>query len=208
MESLCSYDRGKKDFIGRTYEADLNAAHDFHDKLFGTLRKKKKKFPRFVFLEGNHEERIKRALQVQPELTGTIGMKDLKLEDYYDDIVEYNGGTPGVISIDGISYAHYFVAGINGKPSSSINPAYTALSKSHKSVVQGHSHLLDYSTKPTIDGTRINSLVGGCFMDTELKWAGEANKLWWRGLAYLSNVNNGEFDLGLLSIERLKKIYS
>ena len=208
MQSLCSYEKGKKSFIGRTYNADIECHVDFNDKLITPLRKAKKKLPRRVFLIGNHEERIDRALEVQPELELTIGYKDLRLEDFYDDIIDYAGTTPGSITIDGITYAHYFVAGISGKPSSGSSPALLGLSKSHKSITQGHSHLFDYGSRPTLTGDRINSLVAGCFIGSDLEWAGQANKMWWHGCFIKRNVEDGNYDLEVVSMERLEKEYS
>ena len=207
MQSLCSYDRGTKNFIGRTYKNDIDASLEFNDRLFGPLKKAKKKLPRFVFIEGNHEERIKRALKIQTELEGTISLDDLELKENYHDVIEYVGSTPGTIGIDGILYSHYFVTGVAGKPSTSLNSGCAYLSKFHRSVTQGHSHLFDYCTKPTADGSRINALTAGCFLDSNLEWAGQANKLWWRGVFIKYNVEDGNYDLEAISLDRLRKEY-
>jgi hypothetical protein len=172
------------------------------------IKKSKRKRPRFIRLIGNHEQRISRALDLSPELEGTIGYKDLRLGDYYDNIVEYAGNSPGSINIDGITYSHYFVAGVSGKPSSGSSTASTSLLKSHRSLTQGHSHLYDFCTKPTLDGHRINSLVGGCFIDHTLDWAGDMNKLWWRGLFIKRNVEDGNYDLEAVSMNRLEVMYA
>lgn len=208
MESLCSYDKGKFGFIGRTYAKDIEIHLDFEEKLWGPIKKKKKKLPRRTFIVGNHEHRISRALQTQPEFMRTIGLKDLRLEDYYDDIIDYTGGTPGSICIDGVTYSHYFVTGVSGKPSSTINPASSALLKTLRSVTQGHAHVFDFCSKPTIDSQRLNSLVAGCFVDHPLTWAGEVNKIWFRGCFIKRFVENGNYDLEVVSIERLKKEYN
>lgn len=208
MESLCSYDKGKAAFVGRTYNADVSVAVDFSDRVFSPLKKLKRKWPRRVFTIGNHEERIQRALSYQPELVNTIGYKDLCLEDYYDDVVDYDGGTPGSIELDGVSYSHYFVSGISGRPSSGSNPASLALLKSLQSITQGHSHVLDYNTKPTLGGGRIHSLVAGCFSDQRLIWAGQANQIWFRGVFIKRNVEKGNYDLEIVSMERLRKEYA
>lgn len=207
MNSLCSYEKGRSVFVGRTYNADIQAHLDFQNKLWSPVKKMKKKLPRRSFLIGNHEERIDRALQVQPELVNTIGYKDLALEDYYDDIIAYDGNTPGILTVNGVSYSHYFVSGISGRPSSGSNPASLALSKSLQSVTQGHSHVLDFCTKPTLSGGRTNSLVAGCFTDHTLVWAGQANKIWFRGCFIKRNVEAGNYDLEVISMERLKKEY-
>lgn len=208
MSSLCSYDKGKAAFVGRNYNADVNISKDFSDRLWSPVKKRKQKMPRRVFTIGNHEERIARALSYQPELINTIGYRDLGLEEYYDDIVDYAGNTPGTIDCDGISYSHFFVAGISGRPSSGSNPASLALSKSFKSITQGHSHVLDYCTKPTLGGGRLHSLVAGCFNDQQLAWAGQANEVWFRGCFIKRNVDKGNYDLEVISMERLKKEYA
>jgi len=77
MSSLCSYDKGKKDFQGRTYRKDIDSHLDFQDRIWSTVRKSKKKLPRRIFLHGNHENRIAKTIQIQPELENTISFDDL-----------------------------------------------------------------------------------------------------------------------------------
>jgi hypothetical protein len=62
FESLCSYDKGRKSFQGRTYKADIDAHSDFQDRLWSVVRKAKKRLPRRITLIGNHEQRITRAM--------------------------------------------------------------------------------------------------------------------------------------------------
>ena len=114
MASLSSYDKGKGTFVGRTYERDINSGLEFSDRLWGPIKRMKKKLPYRVFLEGNHEERIRRAINLSPELAGTLSMEDLDLASNYDTFVPYQGFTPGIIEIDGITYAHYFSSGVMG----------------------------------------------------------------------------------------------
>jgi hypothetical protein len=161
-----------------------------------------------VALIGNHEQRIARALELQSNLQGTIGYEDFHLSDYYDEIVDYNGNTPGSITIDGIHYAHYFISGISGRPiSSDVSPAAALVSKNLVSSTCGHSHLFDYSVRNSANGSRLNGLVAGCFIDYNISWAGESNKLWSRGVAICHNVENGNYDLEWVSMDRLRKEY-
>jgi Calcineurin-like phosphoesterase len=207
MPSLSSYDKGRKSFHGRTYRADLDAHLDWSDRLFHELRKQKKKLPKFVFLEGNHEHRIKRAVNFQSELDGTIGIEDLELDRYYDEIVEYNGATPGVVNIDGINYAHYFVSGVMGRPIGGEHPAYSLVAKGYSSCSAGHIHTVDFAVRTTADGRKIQGLVGGCFQDYFADFAGEANVLWWRGVVVKRNVQDGSYDPEFVSMDRLVKEY-
>lgn len=207
MPSLSSYDRGTKSFQGRNYRADIDAHLDFNDRLWSTVRKSKRKLPVRYFLEGNHEHRIKRAINLQPELEGAIDFKDLELERYYDHIIEYNGRSPGVTTVDGVAYAHFFISGVLGKAIGGAHPAYAVLAKGHGSATAGDLHLLSYECQTGIGGRRIQGLVAGCYQDYDADWAGEANKLWWRGCVVKRNVANGCYDPEFISMERIRKAY-
>lgn len=207
MPSLSSYDVGKRSFHGRTYDADVTACVEFSHRVFAPLKKKKKKLPRFVILEGNHEHRIERALDLSPELEGTISFNDLGYQDYYDDIVRYNGNTPGSISIDGLTYAHFFVSGIKGYPLGGEHAADSHIAKLYTSTVSAHTHLFDYSIRTNTYGKKIMGLVAGCYLDYHADWAGEINRLWDKGICVLRNVSDGTYDLQWISLQALEKEY-
>lgn len=208
MESLCSYDRGTKAFQGKSYKADISSHADFQERLWSTVKSAKKRLPLRVILEGNHEHRITRAINVQPELEGTISYEDLELDAWYDRVVPYSGATPGTIELDGITYAHYLVSGVSGRPVSGEHLAYSLLSKHHASCVVGHNHTLDYCIRTTVGGRRIQALCAGVCQEHFADFAGEANKLWWKGICLLSGVDNGVYDLRTISIDQLKKEYA
>lgn len=207
MPSLSAYDKGKRDFQGRTYAADINAGLDFSERLFAPIRHAKKRQPRKVYIEGNHDNRIERALDLSPELVGTVSIGDLDLKRDYDDIVRYQGNTPGTIAIDGVNYAHFFVSGIMGRPLGGEHPAYSLVSKQFISCTAAHSHVLDYCVRADANGVPRMGLVAGCFLDYNADWAGEINKLWVRGVAICRDVEDGAYDLQWVSMEALKAEY-
>lgn len=207
MPSLSGFDKGKGRFQGRTYEADIRAANDFEDRLWSTVRKSKRKLPRRITLIGNHEQRIDRAINSQPELAGTVGYKDLELDRWYDNVVHYVGDTPGVIEVDGIHYAHFFVSGVMGRAVGGEHPAYSLLQKEFVSCTQGHTHVFDHCQRTRADGRKIIGLVAGVYQDYNSDWAGECNKLWWRGAFVKRGVEKGCYDLEAISIDRLKAEY-
>src|SRR5687768_9896065 len=64
MESLSSYDKGKRSYEGRRYKADIKAAHEGMEVLLGPMReynemrlrnKQALYRPRMVLTLGNHE---------------------------------------------------------------------------------------------------------------------------------------------------------
>jgi hypothetical protein len=209
MASLSLYDKGKQSFHGRNYKADVASHCDFQDRMFAPIKKLKRKLPESYFFIGNHEHRISRAIDLSPELDGAISMKDLQLKEYYDEVIDYTGSTPGVKTIDNISFAHYFVGGIAGRPLGGIHAGYALATKKFTSATCGHSHLVDWSHHKNIRGEAVNGLVVGCYQDYNNDWAGdELAKLWWRGIVVKKNVDgSGGYDPQFLNLDTLRKEY-
>jgi hypothetical protein len=207
MPSLSGYDRGKKSFQGRTYKADIEAWLDFQDRMWHPVKQRKKKLPDTYYIEGNHDERISRAINMQPELEGAIDIADLQLSDYWDEVIRYDGRTPGILHLDDISYAHFFVSGVMGKPISGERPANALLNKQYVSCTAAHGHTLDYCVRTTAHRTKIMGLVAGCFIDYHCDWAGTSQDLWWNGVIIKRNVEGGCYDPQFVSLTALKKEY-
>jgi hypothetical protein len=207
LASLSTYDKGKRSFQGRNYKDDINAHLEFQDRMFRPIKKLKKKMPRTVFCEGNHEFRIKRAIELSPELDGAISFKDLCLKDWYDDVVEYEGNTPGSITIEGVTFAHYFVGGIAGRPLGGIHAGYAIATKLLCSATCGHSHLFGTSVHTTAQGKKVIGTVVGAYQDYTNGWAGKVGQLWDRGVVLKRNVDQGQYDIQWIGLESMRKIY-
>ena len=211
MASLSAYDKGKASFHGRNYEADINSHLDAQERMWGPITKAKKKKPYSVILEGNHEHRIKRVLEHEPHLEGIkygISFKDLEFDKYYSDVVEYSGGAPGIITIDGIDYGHFFVSGISGRPLQSVHHGFALTQKRFRSSTCGHSHLLDHYVARDSSGLVRHGLVCGVYQDYVAPWAGKAAcNLWTSGVCIKRNVEGGRYDLQHISMEALRREY-
>lgn len=201
------YDKGKRDFQNRTYAADIDAGLDFSERLFAPIRHAKKRQPTKIYIEGNHDQRIERALDLSPELVGTVSFNDLDLKRDYDEIVRYEGDTPGTITVDGVTYAHFFISGVMGRALGGEHPAYTLLAKQFLSCTAAHSHTFDYCVRADANGHPVMGLVAGCFLDYNAEWAGERNRLWTRGVAICRDVEDGAYDLQWISMAALKQEY-
>jgi len=212
MPSLSSYDKGKASFHGNSYEKDIVSGVDFLDRMWHPIRKAKRKRPRSVFLVGNHEQRLKKVLEYQPELGSSkkygIGYKDYQLSDYHHDIVYYEGQTPGVCAIEGVSFSHYLISGVMGRPIGGEHHAASLISKTHSSCVVAHTHTVDWAVRSTVTGKTVMGLVAGVFQDYDSKWAGSCNDLWWPGLVYLRGVEDGRYDPEFISLGALRREYS
>jgi hypothetical protein len=207
LPSLASYDRGKRSFHGKNYQRDIDAHLEFQDRWWGPVRRNKKKLPTSIVLEGNHEHRIERALDLNPEYEGIISFDSLDFDRYYDEIIRYDGGTPGTFESHGVTFAHYLISGVKGLPISGEHHAHSLITKKFVSCVVGHSHLKDECIRNTERSTTIQAVVAGVYQDYDSDWAGSVNKLWWRGLVYLRNVEDGRFDTQWISMAALKKEY-
>jgi hypothetical protein len=164
--------------------------------------------PRTIFLEGNHEHRIEKALDLSPELDGAISFGHLEIGNWYDELVRYVGSTPGKITVDGITFAHYFVSGVMGRAISGEHPATSLLAKQFHSCVAGHLHLADFSIRTDALGRKMCGLLAGVYQDYDPPYAGDAARLWWRGVVMLNNAENGSFDPEFISLDQLKKAYA
>lgn len=209
MPSLCSYDKGKRGFEGRRYWQDTQAGRDALDafwqpiRLYNERQKRNKKpqyKPRKVFLLGNHENRINRAVDDDAKLEGTIGIKDLGLRERGWEVHDFL--VP--VEIDGVNYNHYFVSGVMGYPIGGVNPARSVIAKHMASCTAGHSHTFDFAMATGPQGNRAYGLIAGCYFDHHMDFAAATEHMWWRGLVYKTDVKNGEYDLNTYSLERLR----
>ena len=208
MPSLCYYDKGTKGYEGRRYKKDIAAGIDAQERFFHEIKKRKKKLPRFVMLEGNHEHRIERAISSDAnQLEGIIGLEDLEYENFGWEFIPYRGSTPGVFTADGVAYSHYFTSGIMGRPIGGMHPAYQLLSKQYQSCTAAHSHVTDFCNRTAARGRHIMGLVAGVYQDYEADFAGEANELWWRGVIHKKDVVDGVYDPAWISMHTMKKEY-
>jgi len=212
MESLSSYDRGKKDFEGRRYQNDIAAVQDALAKIqqpmddYNAVRKRNKEKqykPKKYMIVGNHEERIDRAIQLHPELEGTFSIEDLDYERYGWHVQPYRCA----LELDGIYYCHYFPTGVSGEPISGVNVAQGLLGKNMVSCVVGHNHIFDYASRSSPGGRRMHALSVGCYFEHTDKFATAIEHLWWRGLVYLKGVCDGDFDVNTYRYKSLKERY-
>ena len=208
MESLSSYDIGKKSFEGRRYTKDIEAARQAMDALLTPLRefntqareqKKKQYHPRKVMLIGNHEQRILRAVNDDPKLEGLISYADLPYQDW--EVHQYLEP----VFIDGIAYSHYFPTGVLGRPATT---ASAMVSKLHMSCIAGHQQgkQVAYGKRP--DGSTITCIIAGSCYEHDEVYLGPQGNNHFRGFLVAHEVQNGTFDEMFVSLDYLKKRYA
>ncbi len=216
MPSLSSYDIGKKSYEGRRYQRDLEAAIDARRRTNQAIdsynQRAKENHKRRIFVEkfalgGNHSEgRIKKTIDATPMLDGTIGLRDLCHEQFGWNYIPFLEP----LNLDGITYQHYFVSGVMGRPIGGESPGLSLIRKTLTSTVCGHSHVLDLSHRTDPSGKSIWGIQAGCFLDED-QWedyAGPANRLWKKGILVLKDVKDGDFtSWSWIGIKELKDSY-
>lgn len=209
MESLSSYDVGKKSFEGRRYTRDIEAAREAMDVFMQPIwreqqrliRNKEKQWrPRLVLTLGNHENRINKAVDNDPKLENLMEVKDLAYAEFGWEVYPYLE----VVTIDGIAYSHYFVSGVMGRPVSS---ARMLLTKHHMSCVAGHQQGRDIAYGQRADGSRMTGIISGSYYQHDEAYLTAQNNIHWRGCWVLNDVKDGSFDEMPLSIDYLKRRY-
>jgi len=207
MESLCSFDRGKIQFEGRRYKEDIEAGNnafrllDASTDLFNKGRRKRRQEeykPRKIFLLGNHEQRIERCIQDNPILDGTIGYQDLNTRGW--EVFDYLEP----VDVDGVIYAHFFPNPMTGKPLGGV--VSTRLKTIGHSFSMGHQQILDYSMR-YVRGQSQHGLVAGAAYLASEGYKGYIGNQHWRGIIIKNHVENGSYDLSLVSLDSLCRKY-
>ena len=208
MPSLSSYDKGKRSFEGRRYKKDILAAKKAMDTLLGPLRqynahrrnvKQAQYKPRMVLTLGNHEQRIERATQFQPELEGILSYEDLPYEDWeVHDFLK-------PVTIDGVMYVHFLSNPMTGKPY--CGAASVQLKLVQHSFCVGHKQTIDAVTYFTPLGKQTWGIIAGaCYLHDE-DYKGYQGNAHWRGIIMLNGVKDGTFSPWFIPLDYLRERY-
>lgn len=197
MPSLSSYDKGTARAEGRRVREDIEVGNDAMRLLLQPLRdlqaqqrsnRKRVYSPEMHFFIGNHEERITRYENANPEVQGAIGWDQLDLRDWRVH------GFLQPHTIGGVAFAHYFYNPNSGKPFGGTMDY--RLNKVKQSFVQGHEQGMKYAYD-CIGTRRIHGLMVGSFYKHDEHYKGPQGNSHWRGFAVLNNVEDGDYDLEL-----------
>ena len=208
MPSLSSYDQGTRSMEGRRVLADIEIGNEAMDMLLAPMKdynkrmketKHKKYKPEMHFLFGNHEARITRHIESNPQLDGILGLHLLNLSDWLvHPFLE-------VIDVEGVKFSHYFINPLSGKAIG--GSIQNMLNKLQCSFVCGHQQEIKYGNVRSLGGMH-HGLVAGAFYQHEERYLGPQGNDHWRGMCMLNNAHSGQFDLQTISIESLLKDYT
>lgn len=201
MPSLSSYDKGKLSFEGRRYWKDVEAVHRGQEALLMPIEMEAGYSPRKIMLGGNHEQRILRAVDEDPKLEGTMGLENLKYEEFGWETPEFLEP----VKINDVMFAHYFTSGVKGLP---ITSAARLLSLKHMSCVAGHQQGKQIAYATRADGATITGMIVGSMYEHNEKYLGPQGNSGWRGLVMLHEVKDGSFDEMMISLSYINKKFA
>ena len=200
MDSLSSYDRGKKSFEGRRYERDMEHSHQALALFNKGLGKHK---PRKIMIHGNHEDRIDRFVEENPELEGKMSISDLQFKEYGWQEIPFKQ----IKVISGVHYVHYLPNGIMGRAISGENIARSILNKHKVSATVGHCHLLDYAMATLPNGRTLQALSAGCYLRHPEFFAKDTQHMWWSGIIVKREVSNGSYNVETIDTKAVRREY-
>lgn len=205
MASLSSYDKGKRSAEGKRVQADIDSAIEGMNALLRPIRQQQIENPSWkpymALTLGNHERRLMRHVEANPELEGLLSYANLRYEEMGWDVFDYLEP----VVIDGITYIHYFPNPMSGKPYG--GNAANILQKVGMSVTQGHRQCLDVATRTLHDGRHQWSIIAGSSYLHDESYKGYTGNKHWRGIIVKHNVSNGSYDPLFVSMDYLQERY-
>ena len=210
MPSLSSYDKGTAAVEGKRVMDDIavgNAALDLLHQPIRRLQAAQRRYkqavynPRKVFLIGNHEQRIARYVNANPELIGLISYDNFNLKENGWEVHDFLK----LVDINGILFSHYFANPMSGRPYS--GRAASLIQRIGKSYVMGHRQELDFTCRELCDGTRQIGIVAGAFYQHDEGYKGYQGNKHWRGVVVLHEAENGWGDSMFVSLDFLRRKY-
>lgn len=199
MPSLSSYDKGTAAAENKRYVDDILAGQDGLRVLNRHIRPTKTWKPRKVFLMGNHEQRVVRFANDNPNMIGTVGPHSFKLENFGWDVKPFLKP----FEDDNINYVHYVANPMTGKPYT--GKASGILQRCGKSFVMGHRQELDIATRTILGGDmQVGIVAGACYLHDE-GYKGFQGNNHWRGIIVLNDVHDGYGDIMPVSLSYLER---
>lgn len=205
MHSLSSYDKGRASFEGRRYTKDTDSSKAAMETLVNQFSGVRGYNPRMVLTLGNHENRITRAADATPELQGHLSLTDLGYEDFGFEVHDFLK----VVTIDGVSYSHFFPRAASGRVVQTRNGAPSAkaqLVREGRSCTSGHMQGLDVACLALGSKLQWGLIAGSCYLHNETYLGPQGNKHW-RGVILKNGVSQGTYSPIFVSLDYLKERY-
>lgn len=202
MPSLSTHEApGHAATEGKRYSKDIDSVRRAMDLLMNPIGATRGYDPALILTLGNHEDRISRAVAASPKLEGVLALDDLAYEQYGWKVVPFLQP----IVIGGVAFCHYFPSGVMGRATTR---ASLILKQRHMSAVAGHQQGRDIAYDRRADGKQMTAVISGSFYQHDEDYLSPFTNQHWRGMFFMHQVKNGEFDEMFLSLDYLVRTHS
>ena len=213
LNCLSAWDKDKRKLMeGRRFKAEIDAGSKALDLLTGNVTraaqrakkaKKKPYQPHWIYLEGNHEERLTRYFDRDPTFEGFVDIPSaLNLEKRGFEFVEYR--EYGWLNDIGFTHIPFG----KGREISGVDITRKAQQVVVKSCVFGHTHEWHVSNLHRMGQDHLQQVLNvGCFFEDHEPYVKGRMTNYWKGLQLLHSYTPGRFDVTTYSLCRLRREY-
>lgn len=196
MDCLSAWDKNKKKVMeGKRFKNEIDKGNEALTLIQSFFTGE------IIYIEGNHEDRVERYLDVNPTFDGVVNIPiQLKLEERKIRWIKFKG----FYNINGISFTHIPISG-NGRPISGTNMTKKALSMFSNSVVFGHTHSLKIDHETRHNSGMNKALNVGCFFEEDHDYTEGTVQDHWKGLILLETNKPNDFDFTTISMDTVMK---
>ena len=217
LDCVSAWDKNKRlRMEGRRYAADIAAGNRGLNILFNDMdalqkkqakNKKKQYNPSIYYLQGNHEERLDRYLEVDPTFQGHVSVEnDLNLKARGITWVPYRT----YLDVDGVGFTHipHSAMGPIGSSGLQVSVCKKALQYVDGDVVFGHTHKLEVGHRTLTRGRQSMAInVGNMLSKQGEEYMQGKLSDWWSGVVDITIDNNHIAGHKAISRELLEKLY-
>lgn len=213
LQCLSAWDKDKrKQMEGRRFGLEVAAGNEGLDLLTGKVeaglkrakRAKKKGYsPEWIYLEGNHEERLERFFEKDPTFEGYVSIpKALRLKQRGFQWVPYRE----YWWCNDIGFTHIPFG--KGREISGVDITRKAQQVVVKSTVFAHTHEWHVSNLHRMGQSSLQQVLNvGCFFEEHEDYVKGRMTNYWKGLQLLHSYKPGRFDVTTYSLGRLRRMY-
>lgn len=222
-DSLSTHNDGKRLTLeGQRFVKELKAAKEAYDTIMRGIvdaknkdRRDKKKLynPRLIWMYGNHEDRLYRFIDTNPEMEGLPDTSVYWLTPKQDGWEEYDYRS--MATCWDFLITHAPMNGMN-QPLSSKYITRVALDNYNNSLIFGHTHKFGVASIGRTclynTNTRLVSINAGCFFDIGTNMppyadGSSASRDWWSGIVLVHNSGAFDYDIQQVSLSVLEEKY-
>lgn len=205
--SLSTYDKGKKAIEGKRLSDDWDSFRRALDALEAPFAKLKGYRPRKIYTAGNHEYRVQRyandnpQINTLPDVFGFMRSRGWEAHPFLQEV-----------EVDGVRYCHLFARTSSGRVTDKSQKfgapnALTQAKVNMTSCTAGHKPGFDFAVLPNATRT-LHSLIAGSFYQHDEDYMTCQGNRYWRGVIVKHEVQGGEYGLMQVSLDFLRRRYA